>query len=377
MGRLAAAFAAGVAAVAVAVSALSASAASTHLTVGIYDEGVTLYGKPTSVFPVFRALRAQVIRLNLHWATIARRRPINGADPNDSAYDWSLYDGVAQNAAKYHLQLLFSIIDTPGWANGGAGKNHAPRNMTDLRNFALAAATRYSGTWTTTDGTRLPAVHLWVAWNEPNNPVFLQPQYRYVNRKWVIQSAIDYAHICEAVYAGVHAARVSADKVACGVTAPRGNNNPGEPRASVSPLTFLKATHAAGLRHIDAWAHHPYAISPAETPTSKPNSATAITLGNIQVLIDQVTKYYGSKPIWITEYGWQTNPPDRFFGVSWSKQSSYLTQAFAVARKNPRIQLMLWFLLKDEPNVAGWQSGLETVTGQKKPSYLAFQRLPH
>jgi hypothetical protein len=165
--------------------------------------------------------------------------------------------------------------------------------------------------------------------------------------------------------------------VACGLTAPRGNNNPGQPRASVAPLEFLNAAHAAGLRHFDAWAHHPYAVSPAETPSTKPNAGTAITLGNINVLIAEVTKFYGQKPIWITEYGWQTNPPDRFFGVTWTKQASYLTQAFAVARRNPRIQMMLWFLLQDEPNLAGWQSGLETDRGQKKPAYSAFQRLPH
>jgi hypothetical protein len=375
--RAAAAFAAAVAALAVALSSLSASAASSHLTIGIYDEGVTLYGKPSSVFPVFRSLHAKVIRLNLHWSSVARRRPINALDPNDAAYNWSLYDRAVQSAARYSEQILFSIIDTPGWANGGAGKNRTPTNMSDLRSFALAAATRYGGNWTGTDGRRLPAVKLWAAWNEPNNPVFLQPQYRYVRGKWVIQSAIDYAKICEAVYAGVHAARVSADKVACGLTAPRGNNNPGEPRASVAPLTFLKAAHAAGLKHFDAWAHHPYYVSPSETPSSKPNSSTAITLGNIQTLIDQVTRFYGRKPIWITEYGYQTNPPDRFFGVSWAKQSSYLTQAFAIARRNPRITLMLWFLLHDEPNLAGWQSGLETTTGKKKPAYAAFQRLPH
>jgi len=274
--------------------------------------------------------------------------------------------------------LLFTIIGTPAWANGGAGPQHAPTSASTLRAFAYAAAERYSGTFLdTASGRVLPRVGLWLAWNEPNNPVFLQPQYRYVGGKWAIQSAIDYARICEAVYAGVHGARVSGDKVACGLTAPRGNNNPGEPRASVAPLTFLKAVHAAGLKHFDAWAHLPYNVSPSETPTSKPNSANAVTLGNIQTLIDQVTKYYGRKPIWITEYGYQTNPPDSFFGVSWAKQASYLTQAFAIARKNPRITLMLWFLLRDEPNLAGWQSGLETTTGKKKPAYAAFQRLPH
>ncbi len=376
--KLAAAFAAGLALVAVSVSSLSAS--TNHMLVGIYDEGITLYGNPTTTFPVFKELHAQVIRLNLHWggtAGVAQSRPVNPVDPNDSAYNWGAYDRAVQYASKYGIKVLFSIIDTPGWENGGAGKNHAPSNMTDLRDFALAAATRYSGTWTANSGARLPAVNLWAAWNEPNNPVFLQPQYKYVSGKWVLQSAIDYTKICEAIYTGIHEARISGDQVACGVTAPRGNNNPGQARASVSPLMFLKAVHADGLRHFDAWAHHPYYISPADTPSSKPNSATAITLGNIQTLIDQVTRYYGSKPIWITEYGWQTNPPDRFFGVSWSKQASYLTQAFAIARKNPRIQLMLWFLLKDEPNLSGWQSGLETVTGQKKPAFSAFQHLPH
>ena len=377
MRKAGAAFAAGVAALAVALSTMSASAASPRLTIGIYDEGVTLYGRPAAVFPIYRSLHAKVIRLNLHWASVARRKPINALDPNDAAYDWSLYDRAVLFSNRYGIQLLLSIIDTPGWANGGAGKNRAPTRMGDLRAFALAAATRYSGTWRAEGGGRLPAVRLWAAWNEANNPVFLQPQYRYVRGKWVIQSAIDYAKICEAVWSGVHAARVTGDKVACGLTAPRGNNNPGQPRASVAPLTFLNAVHAAGLRHFDAWAHHPYAVSPAETPLTKPNSTTAITLGNIQVLINQVTKYYGNKPIWITEYGWQTNPPDKFFGVSWSKQAVYLTQAFAVARRNPRITMMLWFLLRDEPNVAGWQSGLETTAGQKKPAYSAFQKLPH
>jgi Glycosyl hydrolase catalytic core len=375
--RAGAAFAAGVAALAVALSSMSASAATQRLTIGIYDEGVTLYGRPGVVFPVYRSLHAQVIRLNLHWAAVARRKPINALDPNDPAYDWSLYDRAALFARRYGIQLLLSIIDTPGWANGGAGKNRAPTNMGDLRAFSVAAATRYSGAWTANGGAHLPAVHLWAAWNEPNNPVFLVPQYRYVRGKWLIQSAIDYAKICEAVYAGVHAARVGGDRVACGLTAPRGNNNPGQPRASVAPLTFLNAVHAAGLRHFDAWAHHPYYISPAQTPASKPNSTTAITLGNIQLLINQVTRFYGAKPIWITEYGWQTNPPDRFFGVSWAKQAAYLTQAYAIARRNPRIQMMLWFLLQDEPNLAGWQSGLETDEGKKKPAFLAFQRLPH
>ena len=137
------------------------------------------------------------------------------------------------------------------------------------------------------------------------------------------------------------------------------------------------------MKTFDAYAHNPYYGVPTETPTTRPpgtrsgQAPTAITLANIDILIAAVGHLYGRRPIWITEYGYQTNPPDPHFGVSWAKQARYLTQAFAVARKNSRIKLMLWFLVRDEPNVAGWQSGLITTGGTRKPAFSAFQHLPH
>jgi hypothetical protein len=216
----------------------------------------------------------------------------------------------------------------------------------------------------------------WLAWNEPNNPLFLAPQYKGKT----IQSAVDYAKICTAVYQGVHATLINGERVGCGVTAPRGNNNPSSARPSVSPLAFLRAVKKAGLKTFDAWAHHPYYSGPSDKPDTKPLTKkgappTAVTLGNFSELTKLLTQLYGNKRIWITEYGYQTNPPDRLFGVSYAKQSAYLTQAFAIARKNPRVDMMLWFLLRDEPGLAGWQSGLLTASGKKKPAFGAFQKL--
>ena len=65
--------------------------------------------------------------------------------------------------------------------------------------------------------------------------------------------------------------------------------------------------------------------------------------------------------------------------MPYAKQAQYLTQSYAIARKNPRIDMMLWFLVRDEPNVGGWQSGLATVTGKKKPAVdarVAIEPLP-
>jgi hypothetical protein len=375
----------GVLAVVVLLTAVVAATAqaSRYMRVGIYDEAQTLYGPVPTTFAMFKQLHVQEVRLNLYWGGrygVAKARPARATDPADPAYDWTLYDRTVNYAAQDGVHVLFSIYGTPGWANGGKGLNVAPTRSTDLRNFALAAAKRYGGAWPGSDGRLLPPVKEWLAWNEPNNPVFLTPQYRKAGKTWVIQSAVDYAKICNAVYAGVHATLVSGERVACGGTAPRGNNNPNTSRPSVSPLAFLRAVKKAKLTKFDAWAHHPYYAGPTDQPTTKPVSAkgapsTAVTLGNFSDLVKLVTQLYGNKRIWITEYGYQTNPPDKLFGVSYAKQALYMKEAFSIARKNPRVDMMLWFLLRDEPMLSGWQSGLITASGRHKPSFNAFLQM--
>jgi hypothetical protein len=357
--------------------------ASRYLRIGIYDEAQTLYGPVDQTFATLAELHVQEIRLNLYWGGkygVAKTRPVHATDPSDPAYDWTLYDRTVGEAAQHGIHVLFSVYGTPGWANGGKAINVAPLAAVNLRNFAAAAAARYSGSFMGPDGQLLPKVREWLAWNEPNNPVFLAPQYKRTASGYALASPAAYAKICNAIYQGVHSTLLSNERVACGGTAPRGNNNPKSSRPSISPLAFLRAVKRAGLTTFDAWAHHPYYSSPRDTPTTKPATSngapvTAVTLGNLPVLIKLVTQLYGNKRIWITEYGYQTNPPDTLVGVSWAKQALYLKQAFAIARANSRIDLMLWFLLRDDPDPNGWQSGLLTTAGKHKPSFAAFQAL--
>ena len=366
-----------VAALAVALLCVPTAGAARGMLVGLLDEAA-LYDEPTSVFPLMQQARTQVLRVNLYWGGrigVADRRPARATDPDDPAYDWTLYDRTVNYAAQHKIRILFSIYATPAWANGGAGLNVPPRAIADLNNFAYAAAKRYSGFYPAEDGRALPAVKLWLAWNEPNLSIGLKQQYRRVGGRWVIQSAIDYTKICNAIYGGVHRTLIKGEKVACGATAPRGNNSPTSSRPTISPLAFMRALKSAGLRKFDAYAHHPYYGRKTETPTSRP-AATAVTMGNIGTLIAELTRLWGKKRFWITEYGYQTNPPDRAFGVSYAQQAAYMKQAYAIARKNPRIDMMLWFLLRDEPRLGGWQSGLMTRTGQKKPAFNVFRLLP-
>ena len=372
---------------AVVLVAVPSASASRFLQHGIFDDSQILYGNPDQTFPVLKQLKTKLIRVNLVWGGangVAKRRPSNPANPNDRAYDWSAYDRAVNYAAQYGIKVVFSILGTPPWANGAAGVNVAPRNPLDLQRFATAAATRYSGRFAAPDGRLLPPVRYWLAWNEPNNPAFLRPQYRKVGGRYVPQSPVDYAKICNAIYRGISVTTLGASKVACGVTGPRGNNEPTSARPALAPIAFLRGMKRAGAKTFDAYAHHPYYGRPSETPSSPPppgkrgNAPTAITLGNINVLIAEVTKLYGNKRIWVTEYGYQTNPPDPIFGVTPALQARYLTQGYGIMKRHPRIDMMLWFLLRDERRARleeGWQSGFLTETGVRKPAFAAFQRL--
>jgi hypothetical protein len=354
--------------------------AARSFSVGIYDDGMTL-ANPDKGFPILHNLRAQVVRITLWWGGpigVAKTQPKNPTNPADPAYNWTAYDRAVQGAAKNKIKVLFSIVGTPAWANGGRAARYAPTRPVALQNFATAAAKRYSGTFEpTTDEPALPAVRLWLAWNEPNNPVFLSPQYRKVHGRWFPQSAYSYVRICNAIYKGVHGVQHAGAKVACGGTDPFGNNSPRSKRASISPLVFLRMVKKYGLRTFDAWAHHPYASRPTQSPTAKPKGKNTVILGNFGDLTKELTRLYGKKRIWITEYGYQTRPPDKTFGVAWKTQAKYLAQAYSIVRKNPRVDMMIWFLIKDESRLAGWQSGFFTAAGKRKPAYTAFRALKH
>ena len=350
--------------------------ASKGLALGLFDDSSTLGQK--NVFPQLKKLNVQVVRITLTWGGkggVANKRPTHPADPADPAYDWSTYDRALERADNVGIQVLFTIVGTPAWANGGKAPTVAPTNSATLRQFAYAASRRYSGSYLDpATGKILPRVALWLAWNEPNNPVFLTPQFVKVKGKWRMAAPTAYAHICNAIYGGVHSAG-GPEAVACGATAPRGSNQPRGPRPTIAPLAFLVAASKAGLHTFDAWAHHPYYGAPNQSPKDRHVGPHAVELGNISALIAKVTSLYGKKRIWITEYGYQTRPPDQFFGVSWRKQAAYLREAYNIAKKNPRIDLFTWFMLRDSPDPASWQSGLMTVNGKKKPSYFVFAEL--
>ena len=103
------------------------------------------------------------------------------------AYRWYTADRTVRIGQSEGVSIIFTIIGTPAWSKRSAGWSVAPTVMNDLRQFVFAATRRYSGKFTGPDGNLIPAVRSWIAWNEPNNPVFLKPQFKKVAGRWVFQ----------------------------------------------------------------------------------------------------------------------------------------------------------------------------------------------
>ena len=86
-----------------------------------------------------------------------------------------------------------------------------------------------------------------------------------------------------------------------------------------------------------------------------------------------VTHLFGAKKqLWLTEYGYQTNPPDRLLGVSPARQATYIGSAALRVWQQPGATILIHFLVRDEPNAKKWTSGVLTSRGKIKPSFSGY-----
>jgi len=306
------------------------------------------------------AAGASVIHTTATWPSLAPTKPANAANGDDPAYRLTDLDDLVFNASLYGLRVMININGTPKWANGGKAPNVMPKKLSDLTAFARMLATRYNGR------SGRGAVSLWSVWNEPNLQLFLTPQF--VGKKVV--GPANYAKLFKAAYAGIKAGNPLA-KVAIGETSARGRDKPlAGTSASIAPGTFARLlAQVKGLK-FDAWAHHPYPTAPNLPPTQKvrfPN-VTLSTMPTFEK--DLKTWFHRAVPIWITEYGHETKPP-LAQGVTYAKQAAYAKQALAIAKKDPNIQMFIWFVYRDSSGDP-WKSGLISQSGSPKPAFAAF-----
>jgi aryl-phospho-beta-D-glucosidase BglC (GH1 family) len=309
------------------------------------------------------AANATVIRTTVYWSKVAPTRPGSAANPFDPAYRLDDLDEFVRGAQARGIEVMLTIWGTPRWA--GPAQNQLPRRLSDFQSFTRALASRYSGRF-----SDYPHVRFFSIWNEPNRGIFLSPQFDKRGRSLAPQL---YAKLVRAGYAGLKAGN-SLAVVGIGETASNGRDRKttrSDRQDTHSPGRFAELLGQVRPRiKFDAWAHHPYPTSPSMKPTQRmrwPN----VSLASLPTFEKSLDKWFARKrvPVWITEYGHETKPDKR--GISPALQRTYLSKAFAIARKDARIQMFVWFILSDHRGVA-WESGLLTSAGVAKPAYATF-----
>jgi Glycosyl hydrolase family 1 len=277
------------------------------------------------------SLGLDVVRVTLNW---------HRAEPRAGRYDWGRPDRLLRALRARGLRPVVTVWGTPSWANGGKGPNVAPRRAADFQRFVQTAAQRYG------------FVTHWIMWNEPNKATWLKPASprTYVTR------------ILNPGYKAVKSVS-QRDKVAGGVTGPRGG------RGGTAPVVFIRGMDRARAK-LDAYAHHPYPVFPGDTPFVGGCKCPVLTMAKLERLLRVVGGAFPRARIWLTEYAYQTNPPDRF-GVSPELQARYVGEAARRVYTARRVDMLIHYLYRDEPDPARWQSGLETIDGRPKPALYA------
>jgi hypothetical protein len=125
------------------------------------------------------------------------------------------------------------------------------------------------------------------------------------------------------------------------------------------------------------------AIVPPDSFYRDPNGAVArfSFLGFRSVHDVMVAHGDGNKPIWMTEFGWNTYTGlcntgafagKKPGGVDKNTQAQYLAQAAHCLSSYPYVSDALWFTLKDDADPPEQQYGLLTTRAAQKPAWQSF-----
>lgn len=382
------------------------------------------------------ALGADVVKMNVNWRTLApggESKPdgFDGADPASYSNDaWAPYDDLVKRARNRGLTVLFALGGlAPDWAstpNSQAPGSGRP-DLGEYRKFAQALGTRYSGSYVVGGGdggapgpappedpemplplprqasaaqagTTLPRVSFWTVWNEPNLSSWLFPQ----RRSGTPFAPHHYRRMINAAKSGLAASGHGGDTMLIGELLPYGSS-----KNRIRPLEFLremacvnsrfrpfrgKAARKRGCQKFRAipgsgFAFHPYTL--AGGPNVKTSHRDEVTIAYLNRLAKTLNRLGAQKrlkrrrmPIWVTEFAFQTDPPD-FFQTPIGKVPGFMGLSEWLTWRNPRVVSHAQYLLRDEEargsgfsRYSGFQSGIRFANGKAKKGVYNAYRLP-
>jgi len=262
--------------------------------------------------------------------------------------------------------------------------------------------------------TRYPQINDVVIWNEPNLRYFWKPQYDLDGRS---EAPARYVELLARCWDVLHTLRPSVNVVAPAAST-WGNDNPNAfSNVSHSPTSFIKgmgaAYRASGRTRplFDTFGHHPYPTRSNERPWVAHSDEAIVSLGDVDRLVARLQEAFGGTgqptpdgglPIWYLETGYQTlideDKQSLYDGVeNWPgsvpdvappqpqarppddspapDQATQLADSLRMMYCQPHIAAVFNFLIRDEQNLVGWQSGVLWADGSRKDSYDDFRSI--
>ena len=332
-----------------------------------------------------KSLGADTLRIEFRWSEIApnprsRTKPSFDAK-NPAAYQGALnaypgfgqYDDLVVRAHALGFRLFGTITgDAPKWATAGNKGSNYKVNSAHYADFAEAVARRYAGNF-----SGLPAIRYWSIWNEPNHKQFLTP---------LSAGPAIYRNLVARGLPAIRRGGVRGAKVFVGETAPSGVAG-----KSTGPRRFMqkwlclskrwKKVRKGGCRRFkkvkaDGYAHHPYG-----PPGKVSRKRDTVSIGVIKRLFGYLNKAAargrlpGHLPVYDTEFGYQSNPPDRSVSTTPSRQAKLINEKEEIHYRYGRIKSFSQYLLYDDKPLFAFQTALRFRSGKAKPAYAAY-RLP-
>lgn len=415
------------AAVAVAVGVLLAvpdpGLASSGLKTILQDDQLLIYSNPQTEVKTLERLKSlgvNVVKASMVWWLVAPDASSTTAPSfdatNPAAYGtaaWARYDQLVETADKLGMQVYFQLVPPdPAWARDrtlprqGKALGEAPI-MKDFQQFVQAVGTRYDGHYRDASGNIIPRVAWWGVWNEPEYPTWLSPWSRKVHGKKQFIQAMLYRELVNAAWNGLSKTGHAHDTFLVGETGNVGvidlmpfiedlycvnsSYKPLKGHAATAvgcPASGNRSSFVAensGLFKMTGYAHHPYQFNNA--PNHAPPASSWVTMENLgwleSVLKGIFSGYghgrHGGIPLYLTEWGYMTNPPNPTVNCTPDDQAKWINQGEYMAWRLPYVKAIAQYKLWDGPPGVSWRtqwdSGLLFRDLKPKPAYRAF-RLP-
>jgi hypothetical protein len=240
---------------------------------------------------------AKWLRFDINWSVIQSGGP--------SSYNWGPFDNVVSAARARGLNLVGTILYTPGWARAsGTTGTYPPTNLSDYAMFAKTAATHFGAA----------GVHTYEVWNEPNISAFWMPG----------PDPARYTQLLKLAYTSIKQADPTATVISAGLS-PYGSYGQADAQ-HMNPVSFLEKMYANGAAgSMDAVGWHPYnypygigyyAWSAWSQMSETSPSARSLMTANGD----------GAKQIWATEWGAPTGSTSN--SMTQAAQAQLVTDAY-------------------------------------------------